>query len=227
MKKDSFKELLISMSKCDRCTNLTCKEKSLINIYSNIEFSTNVPSIWTDWFNRLDAKIMVIGQDWGPFNDMKKLNELLKDDKSNWNELIESEKSNTKKLLESYIKESSNNKYSLNDTFITNAIMCARQGNNYRGNNINLKCSTLNCKEFLLRQIEIVKPKIILTLGYYPLYSLSKIYNFKIENNLTKTIEKYPIIKIKDFIIVPLYHPVAQIKKERQMEQYNRIWQFI
>lgn len=225
-----FDELISDMSECQKCMHIHFKNNidcSLINIYKNKKFAKQIPSIWTDWLNRLDAKIMVIGQDWGPFNDMKKLNELLKDDKSNWNELIESEKSNTKKLLENYIKESSNNKYSLNDTFITNAIMCARQGNNYRGNNINLKCSTVNCKEFLLRQIEIVKPKIVLPLGYYPLYSLSKIYNFKIENNLTKTIEKYPIIKIKDFIIIPLYHPVAQIKKERQMEQYNRIWQFI
>ena len=104
--------------------------------------------------------------------------------------------------------------------------MCARHGNNYRGNNINLKCSTLNCKEFLFRQIEIVKPKIILALGYYPLYSLSNIYNFKIEENLTKTIEKYPIIEIDNFIIIPLYHSVAQITKEKQLEQYKKIWQF-
>ena len=90
---------------------------------------------------------------------------MLKNDKSNWNELIESEKSNTKKLLENYIKESSNNEFSLNDIFITNAIMCARQGNNYRGNNIDLKNSTVNCSKYLLEQIEIVKPKVILTGG--------------------------------------------------------------
>ena len=80
---------------------------------------------------------MIIGQDWGPYNDMKKFHNLLKEDKSNWKEIIELEKSNTKKMLEHYIKSSSNNKYSLDDIFIiTNAIMCARQGNNYRGNNI-------------------------------------------------------------------------------------------
>ena len=167
MKKESFDKLLKTMSKCDKCTNFKCKEKSLINIYNDYNFSSNIPSIWTDWFNRLDSKIMIIGQDWGPYNDMKKLNNLLKEDKSNWNELIESEKSNTKKILEKYIKESSNSRYSLNDIFITNAIMCARQGDNYRGNNIDLKKSTLKCSDFLLKQIEIVKPKVILTLGYY------------------------------------------------------------
>ena len=28
-------------------------------------------------------------------------------------------------------------------------------------------------------------------------------------------------------MIIPLYHPVAKKKKEKQMEQYNRIWEFI
>lgn len=84
--------------------------------------------------------------------------------KSNWKYLIEQEKSNTKKQLEYYIKESSNNTYSLDDIFITNAIMCARKGDNYRGDNIDLKKSTNNCSEYLMKQIEIVKPKVILTL---------------------------------------------------------------
>lgn len=227
MKEDSFKKLLISMSKCDKCTNFKCSQKSLINIYSDYEFSTNIPSIWTDWFHRLNSKIMIIGQDWGPFSDMKKLNQSLNQDKSNWTELVESEKSNTKKLLEKYIKESSNNQFSLNDIFITNAIMCARQGDNYRGDNIDLKKSTNNCNQYLLKQINIVNPKVILTLGYYPLFALSKIYNFKIEKTLKATIFKYPEIKIKDLIIIPLYHPVAQVKKFDQLQQYKRIWKYI
>lgn len=227
MKKQIFEELLQSMSKCDKCTNFKCKEKSLINIYNDYNLCSNIPSIWTDWFNRLDSKIMIIGQDWGPYNDMKKLNSLLKDDKSNWNELIELEKSNTKKLLENYIKESSDNKHSLNEIFITNAIMCARQGDNYRGNNIDLKKSTLNCSQYILKQIEIVKPKVILTLGYYPLLSLSYLMNFNIEKTLKETIKKYPEIKVDNYIIIPLYHPVAQIKKNEQLEQYNKIWKYI
>jgi len=49
--------------------NVDC---SLINIYENSKFAKEIPSIWTDWYNRLDSKIMIIGQDWGPFEDMKK-----------------------------------------------------------------------------------------------------------------------------------------------------------
>ena len=227
MKKKQFEDLINELGKCDKCINLKCKEKSLINIYQDYDFSTNIPSIWTDWFNRLDSKIMIVGQDWGPYDDMKKFNNLLNKDKSNWKEIIELEKSNTKKLLENYIKESSNRKYSLDDIFITNAIMCARQGNSYRGNNIELKKSTISCSKYLISQIEIIKPKVILTLGYYPLMSLSKTLNFEINKTLKETIKNYSEIKIDKFVIIPLYHPVAQIKKQEQLERYEKIWKYI
>lgn len=172
---------------------------------------------------------MIIGQDWGPYLDMKTLHQLYMQNptKSNWKNLIEQEKSNTKKQLDYYIKESSNNSYSLADIFITNAIMCARTGTKYRGDNIDLKKSTDNCSEYLKKQFEVVKPKVILTLGYYPLYSLSKSYNFIINKTLKETIANYPEIKINDFTIIPLYHPVAQIKKTEQLKQYKRIWKYV
>lgn len=225
-KETEFNKLLKELSECDKCINFKNEQKSLINIYKEKNFCKNIPSIWTDWFNRLDSKIMIIGQDWGPHNDMKHFNSLLNQDKSNWKEIVELEKSNTKKMLEYYIKTSSGGRYSLDDIFITNAIMCARQGENYRGNNIDLNKSTISCSEYLLKQISIVKPKIILPLGYYPLKALSEILNFNIENTLKNTIEKYPEIKVNDYTIIPLYHPVAQVKKEDQMKQYNRIWKF-
>ena len=232
MKNEVFDKLINSMSKCSKCINLkkkNGKDCSLINIYQNHEFCKNIPSIWTDWFNRLDSKIMIIGQDWGPYNDMKQLNEqyINKPNQENWKCLIEQEKSNTKKLLNYYIRKSSENRYSLDDVFITNAIMCARKGNNYRGDNIDLKKSTNNCREYLLSQINIVKPKVILTLGYYPLLSLSKIYNFNVDKTLKETINNSPEIMLNDFIIIPLYHPVAQIKKSEQLKQYQRIWKYV
>lgn len=227
MKRKQFEKFIKELRKCDKCINLNCQNKSLINIYQDYDFCTNIPSIWTDWFNRLNSKVMIIGQDWGPYNDMKKFNVLLDKNKSNWKEIIELEKSNTKKILENYIKESSIGKYSLDDMFITNAIMCARQGDSYRGNNIDLKKSTINCSEYLLKQIEIVKPKVVLTLGYYPLLSLSKTLGFKIDKTLTESIKNNPEIKMSDFVIIPLYHPVAQIAKEEQLERYKRIWKYI
>ena len=170
---------------------------------------------------------MIIGQDWGPYQEMKTLHDKLNYDKSNWKDLIESEKSNTKKLLAYYIEQSSQGTYTLDDLFVTNAILCARKGNSYRGDNIDLKKSTLNCSKYLLRQIEIVKPKVIVTLGYYPLLSLASIFGFPISKTLKETIQCYPEIKVCDFVIIPVYHPVAQIKKEEQLKQYQKIWKYV
>lgn len=220
------------MGNCEKCMNLknkNGKDCSLINIYKDNEFSKKIPSIWTDWYNRINSKIMIIGQDWGPFLDMKHLNEKYRDKKSknNWKELIEEEKSSTKQRLTNYMLKSSKGKISnLDDIYVTNAIMCARKGDKYRGNNIDLKKSTFNCKEYLERQIKIVQPKIILTLGYYPLKALSNIFKFDIKDTLKDTIQNMPIIKEENFIIIPLYHPVAQIKKEEQLNQYDRIWKY-
>lgn len=111
MKEELYNKLLEELSKCEKCTNLknkNGKDCALINLYKNKEFCKNIPSIWTDWFNRLNSKIMIIGQDWGPYADMEKLNDLYIESpsKDNWKYLIEQEKSSTKKQLERYIKES-------------------------------------------------------------------------------------------------------------------------
>ncbi len=184
------------MGNCKRCLSMVSKnniDHSLINIYEDSTFARGIPSIWTDWYNRLDSKIMIIGQDWGPFEDMKRLNEkyLENPTKESWVKIMEEERSLTKKQLTKYMVESSNGKItSIDDIFITNAIMCARKGSNYRGNSINLRCSTLNCKGFLLRQIKIIKPKIILSLGYYPLLSLLEIFNFEMKGTLGDVLKK-------------------------------------
>lgn len=226
-KQKKLEKLFEELGNCNQCLSFPNLNKSLINIYQNLDFSVNIPSIWTDWFHRVDSSIMIIGQDWGPYQEMKTLHDKLNYDKSNWKDLIESEKSNTKKLLEYYIEQSSQGTYTLDDLFVTNAILCARKGNSYRGDNIDLKKSTLNCSKYLLRQIEIVKPKVIVTLGYYPLLSLASIFGFPISKTLKETIQCYPEIKVCDFVIIPVYHPVAQIKKEEQLKQYQKIWKYV
>ena len=75
-KLEKFNKLINKMALCNKCINMRNKngiDCSLINIYKNKEFAKNIPSVWTDWYNRLNSKIMIIGQDWGPYNDMEKI----------------------------------------------------------------------------------------------------------------------------------------------------------
>lgn len=236
MKEKQLEILFNKMSTCQKCLHLKKKNNqdcSLINIYQN-NFYKEIPSIWTDWLNRTNSKIMIIGQDWGPYKEMQQFRNLyLKTPTSkNWSKIIEEEKSLTKRMLTKYLIESAN-EYNinidatfLNTIYITNAIMCARQGTSYRSNNIKLKESTLNCQTYLKEQIDIINPKIILTLGYYPLLSLSKIFNFEIYDQVSKNINELGIFQIEDKIIIPLYHPAAQISTELQLNQYRKIWRY-
>lgn len=185
-KQKKLEKLFEELGNCNQCLSFPNLNKSLINIYQNLDFSVNIPSIWTDWFHRVDSSIMIIGQDWGPYQEMKTLHDKLNYDKSNWKNLIESEKSNTKKLLAYYIEQSSQGTYTLDDLFVTNAILCARKGNSYRGDNIDLKKSTLNCSKYLLRQIEIVKPKVIVTLGVLSIIIISQYFWFSYFYNIKR-----------------------------------------
>jgi uracil-DNA glycosylase family 4 len=244
-KKLEFDNLITEMGKCKKCNNLskiskgTIVDCSLINIFKNEEICKNIPSIWTDWYNRLSSKIFVVGQDWGPESDMmffyNRYKELCKknknDEKENWSQIISEEKSITKKMLTKFlIKSAYNNNYIIDNKYldkiyITNAIMCARRGSSYRDTTyFKVKDCTLNCTEFLKKQIEIIGPKVILTLGYYPLLALSSIYNFSIRDNLSTTISETPEIFIENVCIIPLFHPAAQIKSTEQLNQYDRIW---
>lgn len=218
-----LEDLIIRMGKCNKCTNLG--KCSLINYYDNPKFALSIPSIWTDWCNRIHSNLMIIGQDWGPFEDMKNLNSKLSKDKNNWCDIIDEENSTTTKKLKQFIFNSSNGNIKQESVYITNAIKCARMGSSYRGNNINLKTSTINCSGYLKEEINIVKPKVIFTLGYYPLLALSKIYNLSIKDTLKDNIGN--IYKVDDLIIIPGFHPVAQISNEEQLKQYKKIWEYL
>ena len=132
MKEKEFDDLIDAMSKCRRCMSLRKKSDrdcSLINIYCDVDFGKSIPSIWTDWYHRLDSSIMVIGQDLGPYADMEKLHNsyLINPTLENWDYLINSEKSLTKKMLTKFLAEFAkicHTSVNMDNIFIANAIMC-------------------------------------------------------------------------------------------------------
>ena len=61
IKEEYFDSLIFDMGNCKRCIELknrNGKDCSLINIYEDDTFAKKIPSIWTDWYNRINAKII-------------------------------------------------------------------------------------------------------------------------------------------------------------------------
>lgn len=84
---------------------------------------------------------------------------------------------------------------SLDDVCFLEAIKCYP----IKRSNLN-KCKN-NCRSFLNRQICLLKPKVILTMGDYPTKCLLNIRYSKYGDVVGK------IFKYNDIIVIPIYHP--------------------
>lgn len=65
----------------------------------------------------------------------------------------------------------------------------------------NLKTCSNNCKSIMLQQLDILKPKLIITLGEFP---TRNILNFKF-NKFSEVVGK--IYEIDNYKVLPIYHP--------------------
>ena len=88
------------------------------------------------------------------------------------------------------------------DVFVTNSVLC----NPRKDSGANRKPSKLeikNCSSFLRRQIEVLEPRIIVTLGSVALEALKSVayHQFSLKTNVGK------VLDWNDRFLVPLYHP--------------------
>ena len=253
---DLLIELFKETATCIKCETFPIKKNEndecngLINIFRDKQFALNIPSVWTDWINRADSKLMIVGQDWGPYVDMESLhNKYCKsvvknqDKDQTWAEIVNEPESMTKRLMTEFIVQSAKemgivvDETILDSFFVTNAVLCARKGTNYRGNNnFKAKFCTENCASKLKKEIEIIKPIVIITLGYWPFYSIAKSYDIPVFKTLRENLIRYSsdldhIINIsKDdtpTYVLPVNHPTAQVKKFEQISYYRLMWELL
>lgn len=255
-KADLLIELFKEAADCTKCERFNGKKKEadgydgLINIFQNDQIALNIPSIWTDWINRADSKLMIVGQDWGPYIDMERLYKKYcksiaaeRDRREAWSAIVNEPESMTKKLMTEFIVQSSKemgidvDETILDSFFVTNAVLCARKGTNYRGNNnFKPKFCTENCTAKLKKEIEIIRPLVIITLGYWPFYSIAKSYNIPVYKTLGENLVRYSsdinsIVNISNdnspIYVLPVYHPTAQVKKTDQISYYRLMWELL
>lgn len=83
----------------------------------------------------------------------------------------------------------------LEDTYFLEAIKCYPKDRKYLN-----KCSN-NCRKFLIKQLEIINPKIIFSLGEAATKTILDIKYKKFSDVVGKQ------YKLNDMIIIPIYHP--------------------
>jgi len=101
------------------------------------------------------------------------------------------------------------------DIFITNAVMCSPRtvtGANRKPARTEIK----NCSGFLRRQIELISPEVVATIGSVALEALKAIeyHEFRLKNDAAK------ILDWNKRKLIPLYHPSPQVvASHRRMPQ--------
>lgn len=84
---------------------------------------------------------------------------------------------------------------SIDDVFLTHAVKCKPLGSNKPS-----ESEFNSCKPYLYKQIEIIQPKVIVTLG-------EEAYNIFSQTKEEFNSVRGHIIDLKDYKLVPIYHP--------------------
>jgi len=221
-KQRAYRQLVQKRQKCRLCQELTNPSSIDSGRY---ELGHIGP--WTTWQGNLDAKLMVIGQDWGvkrifvetkglePFSGNYKIYR-----KNNTNETL-------RKLLTSVDIdiELPEGKVTTGVIFLTNAILCFKPGEDLQSK-VKLEWY-YNCgPQFLKPLIDIVEPRVVVTLGEYAFKTLKHTYNL-FTPKFNDAVTQYTGISLsKDSIYLPMYHPSPRIlNTHRPMHMQLKDWQ--
>jgi uracil-DNA glycosylase family 4 len=108
------------------------------------------------------------------------------------------------------------------EIFITNSVLCnpkAETGNNATPNRVEIE----SCSDYLKEQIDIVEPKIIVTLGTIALEALRRVvpHDVSLSRDVRTAIQWY------GRLLIPLYHPGARAMIHRSMANQRSDYQFV
>ena len=98
-------------------------------------------------------------------------------------------------FYDSFLEEKRRSSHKLEDTYFLEAIKCYPKDRKFLS-----KCSA-NCKNYLIKQLDIIKPKIILSLGDAATRSILNFKYDKFKDVVGQTFE------INGYNIIPIYHP--------------------
>ena len=109
------------------------------------------------------------------------------------------------------------------DVFVTNSVLCNPRKES-GANRKPTRAEITNCSGFLRRQIEVLNPKVVATLGSVALEALKAVeyHQLSLRENAGKVFEW----NVR--LIVPLYHPSPQVlashrRAPEQMEDYKAV----
>lgn len=211
-----YKNLVVERKSCKKCPSL---KNPSSNSFSRFDSDQIGP--WTRWQGDLDAKLLIVGQDWG--GSLTFIRQEGKDIESPTNATL-------RELLKSIgIEISSPGNDSTprkSGVFLTNSVLCIKQG----ADNGQISAGYFsNCgSSFLLPQIELVSPKVVVTLGLEAYKATINAYGLTPRQRMREAVAQEERIQIKNGPeIVPVFHcgglGLRNRSKPDQLNDWKRV----
>ena len=209
-----YAALVKSRKSCHLCTDLKNPSE-----YNDGIFDSNQIGPWSKWQGNLNAKLMVIGQDWGDTNYYHEHQGSDSDDNPSNKTLQE--------LLYSIgikIPPPSSVDNEKNILFLTNAILCLKKGG--MGGKVKQAWFDACGKQYLKPLIEIVHPKVIVSLGTYAYRSICKLYALP-EMRFRDAVDKQAGFSLSNgMLFFAMYHCSRQVlNTHRSLDQQKADWE--
>lgn len=216
-KQPLYQSLVNDRKNCRLCSTVEMRNPDEINK----AYDSDQVGPWTQWQGDLDASLMIVGQDWGGEKYFIKIQGREEDTNPTNRNLCE--------LLRSigFSIELPNQPQSITTgLFFTNAVLCCKRGglvgpvpSQAVGN-----CS----RHFLARQIELVRPKAVATLGYEAYRSVCYAYGYFPVSTISEAIASPDLLTIGyGSTLVPVHHCGHYGTSRRRLTEHKHDWQRI
>jgi len=221
LSKRLFYEWLVDQRKaCTACDSLQCKLRNPSIAFNGL-YDTGEIGHWTDWQNSLDARILVIGQDWGDIRTLEKQRGECNVENSSTNRaLMELIRIAGVEIDPDRIREKHP------DLFFTNAVLCMKSDGGLAGKVKNAWFR--NCvRSFLKPLIEVVQPRVAVTLGEKATRSLLREYGYPAIPFKQLVEQKSPIRLDENTVLFPVFHCGSLGRRNRSFELQKQDWRRI
>ena len=212
-KYERYRELVTRRKACQACPELTNPSD-----YMGGVFDSNHIGPWSRWHGDLEAQLVVIGQDWGDVGYFEK-HEGHDLDKTPTN-------TNLCILLSSIgfqTNPASGATQHHHGLFFTNAVLCLKKG----GLGSSVKAAWFNnCGGFLKETIDLISPKVVVSLGEPACRSIIKLCRLE-KGKFRDLVEQTEGFRLPNgSLYFSMYHPSPRVlSKVRVREQQLADWQ--
>lgn len=208
---EEYKKLVDERKACRRCNHLGLTNPAEIKDEYGKPLDSDQIGPWSRWQGKLDAPLMVVGQDWGGTRYFKDNRGLDKPRNFTNLALVELIKLAGFSIQDIYLPQGQN------VLFFTNAILCLKEGN--LDAKVNKKWYE-KCDLFLRRQIEIVNPVVVVGLGEKAYRAILKSFGM---NVMKESDPLKPEVERKEGRMLPngsrvfaVYHCSPNVQRRKQ-----------